>query len=136
MWIVVRRDDANWEGSPVVSVGGEIDAATAPKLRDQLLELLHRQTPRLVLDLSQVTVCDSRGQDALVRTAQRAELLGGKLTLAAAPPEIADAIGAAALRRRVPIQRSAEATAPRRAPRIHHPASVAAEDGPEEGGPE
>ena len=103
MWLVIKHDEVNCDGYPTAAIGGEINAATAPELRDQLLEVLHRESPRLTLDLSEVTICDSAGLDAFARTAQRAELLGGHMTLAAAPPEIVTAIRTAGLHHRLPI---------------------------------
>lgn len=119
MWLTIKHDEEHWDGHPIATIGGEINAATAPGLRDQLLDILHRQSPHLVLDLSQVTACDSTGLDAFARTAQRAELLGGNVTLGAAPPEIANAIRAAGLHHRLPIHpaQARDPEAPYRSPR-------------------
>jgi anti-sigma B factor antagonist len=85
MWLTL-----NGGASPprVVQVHGDIDLASAARLRDQLTELLHRHTPHLVIDLSEITFCDAGGLTALLATARRAELLGGELVLASPTPHL------------------------------------------------
>lgn len=57
----------------VLSVGGELDIASAPGLRDQLAEL-DRPGPRLVVvDLSDVPFMDSTGLSVLVTAKKRLE---------------------------------------------------------------
>lgn len=72
----------------VVRAYGEIDLATAPRLRDRLTEILHRHGPHVILDLSGITFCDSSGLAAMLGTARRAELLGGELVLASPSPHL------------------------------------------------
>ena len=63
-------------GYPVVTVAGEIDIATATRLRERLFELAASGRP-LVADLDQVRFIDSAGLAALVGAANRAAALGG-----------------------------------------------------------
>src|SRR5205823_1123307 len=70
----------------ITTLRGELDIASAPALRDQLLDLLHPATSRLILDLSAVSYADASGVAVLVGTRRRAALLGGYLHLAAPPP--------------------------------------------------
>ena len=59
-------------GYPVVTVAGEIDVATAARLRERLFELAAGGRP-LVTDLNQVRFIDSAGLAALVGAANRAD---------------------------------------------------------------
>jgi anti-anti-sigma factor len=70
----------------IATLCGELDIASAPALRDQLLDLLRPATSRLVLDLSAVSYADASGLAVLVGTGRRAGLLGGFLRLAAPAP--------------------------------------------------
>lgn len=60
----------------VIRVSGSLDFAAAPALREQLIDVLHRGTSLLVLDLSGVPSCDSAGLAVLIGTQRRARLLG------------------------------------------------------------
>ena len=80
----VRRKD----GYTIVTIGGEIDIARTPVLREELLGLLRPGASRLIVDLSGVTFCDASGLAVLVGVARRAGLLGGSLRLAAPAPLI------------------------------------------------
>jgi anti-sigma B factor antagonist len=56
----------------VVSVVGEVDMATAPRL-SQALELVDERVARVVIDLTQVTFLDSSALNALVRCQRQLE---------------------------------------------------------------
>jgi anti-sigma B factor antagonist len=71
-------------GITIAELAGELDIATAPALREQLLGLLRPGSSRLIVDLSKVTYCDSSGLAVLVGAGRHARLLGGFLHLAAA----------------------------------------------------
>jgi anti-anti-sigma factor len=67
----------------VVKLSGGLDFAAAPALREQLIDVLHRGTGLLILDLSHVLSCDPAGLAMLVGTQRRARLLGIMVRLAA-----------------------------------------------------
>ena len=72
----------------VVHVTGEIDLETGPRLREFLateLNQLAAPAGDLLLDLTEVTFCDSSGLQALVATLRRARLLGVRLVLRVVP---------------------------------------------------
>jgi len=75
-------------GITIAELTGELDIASAPALRDELLGLLRPGSSRLVIDLSRVSFCDASGLAVLVNTARRAMLLGGFLRLAAVSPQV------------------------------------------------
>ena len=61
----------------VVTVSGEIDIATGPKLREGLLGAIGRYGARLALDLGGVTFMDCAGLNVLLAAHRRARLEGG-----------------------------------------------------------
>jgi anti-anti-sigma factor len=72
------------QGDTVVKLCGELDIASAPDLREQLLVMLDRHQPRrLVLDLSDLEFMDSSGTAVLVNTERRARMLGCTFALVA-----------------------------------------------------
>ena len=74
------------DGVSIAELSGELDLASAPGLREELLGLLRPGASRLVLDLSRVTFCDASGLAVLVGASHRARVLGGFLRLAAVSP--------------------------------------------------
>ena len=79
-------------GYCVATLSGELDMASVPELRDQLLGLLRPDACRLIVDLSHVSSCDASGLAVLVGTNRRARLLGGVLRLAAPAPPVIEAL--------------------------------------------
>ena len=73
----------------VVALGGDLDIASVPVVREGLLSLLSPGASRLVIDMSAVRYADASGLEVLVSTRRRAVLLGGTLRLAALQPEVA-----------------------------------------------
>ncbi len=59
-------------GRPALTVRGELDIATAPRLAEAVESLLSQQPQSLVVDLTGTTFLDSSGARELVRTARRA----------------------------------------------------------------
>ena len=76
---VAVEDHDGWR---VLRLAGEIDVATAPGLRDRLVQLLGQGPPRLVVDLDGVTFLDSMGLAALVSGLKRGGARDGDLRLA------------------------------------------------------
>lgn len=70
-----------FSGRTVIRLNGGLDLAAAPELREQLIDVLHRGTELLILDLSHVRSCDAAGLAVLIGTQRRAELLGTKVRL-------------------------------------------------------
>jgi anti-sigma B factor antagonist len=80
---VCRSDSAKC----TVAVEGELDLATAPKLRSRLVEALGAGFRELTLDLSRVDHMDSTGLAVLIGLRER--LKGeGRLVVAGAPPSV------------------------------------------------
>ncbi len=71
----------------VVTIRGDLDAATAPKLRDALEDLGdHVAGPNVVVDIEGVTFIDSSGVYVLVQAVKAMQALGGSLRLSGANP--------------------------------------------------
>jgi anti-anti-sigma factor len=73
----------------IIRLGGALDVAAAPALRERLIGVLHRGTSLLILDLSGVLSCDASGLAVLIGTQRRARLLGSAVRLAAPSPPVA-----------------------------------------------
>jgi anti-sigma B factor antagonist len=66
----------------VVSVAGEIDLYTAPRLQSELTSALGASPTRLIVDMSGVGFCDSTGINVLLAALRQARECGGELILA------------------------------------------------------
>ena len=87
------------DGAVIVAIGGDLDIASAPAVRERLLSLLRPGVCRLVIDMSAVRYADASGLAVLVSTQRRAVLLGGGLRLAAPRPEVAGVLTVTGLSR-------------------------------------
>ena len=66
----------------VVAPRGRLDLASAPTLRERLRQLIGSGTPRLVVDLGDVTFVDSSGLGAVIGGLKAARQAGGDLRIA------------------------------------------------------
>lgn len=90
-------------GTTIAEPAGELDIASAPALREQLLSLLRPGSSRLVIDLSKVSICDANGLAVLVGVGRQARLLGGFLRLAALSPQANRVLHITGLHRHLPV---------------------------------
>ena len=73
----------------IVTICGEIDLYTAPRLHSELAGLLADGMPaRVVVDMSGVEFCDSTGMNVLLSCLRRARERGGELEIAAPKPAV------------------------------------------------
>jgi anti-sigma B factor antagonist len=89
-------------GYVVATLSGELGIASAPALREQLLDLL-RAASHLIIDLAAVEHADASGLAVMVGSGRRARLLGGSLRLAAPSPEVARVLSATGMDRHLNI---------------------------------
>jgi anti-anti-sigma factor len=75
-------------GIVLVRMPTEVDLATAPALRDELLGALNRDGVHLVVDALDVRFMDSSGVNALVRARDRAAALDGSLHVVTGSPGV------------------------------------------------
>lgn len=72
-----------------MSVTGEIDLYTAPRLHSELMSALAGAAPvQLIVDMAGVEFCDSTGMNVLLAAQRRAREGGGDLQLASPRPAI------------------------------------------------
>lgn len=71
------------EGHAVVLVVGELDAATAPRLRDELIVLCEEGIDRILLDCRRLAFVDSFGLGVSVAAKKRLSQQGNALCLVA-----------------------------------------------------
>src|SRR5436305_4899168 len=69
---------ADWQ---VLTVKGEVDVTTTPRVRAQLISLLSEGTPHLIVDLEGVDFLDSSGLGALVAGLKLARSRSGELRI-------------------------------------------------------
>jgi anti-sigma B factor antagonist len=73
----------------VVTVSGEIDLYTAPRLRGELASVLAvDHAVQVLVDMSGVGFCDSTGMNVLLAAMKRAGEQGGSLSLAGLRPAV------------------------------------------------
>lgn len=66
----------------VVTVTGEVDLYTSPKMREAILGGISRRRPHVVVDLSGVSYMDSSGIATLVEALQATRKRDGRLVIA------------------------------------------------------
>ena len=75
-------------GTPVVSVMGEVDMATAPSLEQALLDATEDRTGEVIVDLTGCNFFDSTGLHALLATREQLERSNRPLTVALSNPSV------------------------------------------------
>jgi len=75
-------------GVPVLDVGGEIDVATSPRLKELLTGLIEGGSALVIVNLTEVTFIDSTGLGALAAAVRDARAVGGDLRLVVTSPQI------------------------------------------------
>jgi anti-sigma B factor antagonist len=76
------------ENIPVVSISGDVDLESSPKLREFLKSKSVKKTPALVLDFTGVNYIDSSGLATLIEYYQAVQGFHGKLALACLSPRV------------------------------------------------
>ena len=93
-------------GGAVMWLSGELDMATAPELRQAIVAAVADGATDLVLDLSEVSFCDSVGLGIIVGGLKRARSQGGDLRLRAVPARLAETLALTGLDRAITIEPS------------------------------
>jgi anti-sigma B factor antagonist len=73
---------------PIVSISGDVDLESSPKLREYLKPKTAKKTPALVLDFTGVNYIDSSGLATLIEYYQSVQAFKGKLALACLSPRV------------------------------------------------
>jgi anti-anti-sigma factor len=88
-------------GEAVVSVGGELDIATADTAVSDLTRLIDRHHGPVIVDLSALRFCDARGLSALLRITRYAEQGDHRFRFASPSPSLVRLLRITALDRRL-----------------------------------
>lgn len=73
------------QGFTVVSMAGDIDMHTSPKLRGELLTLIQKRPSALCIDFAGVSYIDSSGIATFVEGLKGMKSYGGRMLLCAVP---------------------------------------------------
>lgn len=103
------------DGWALVRVTGEVDVATAPRLRERLIGVISDGQPRVVLDLDGVDFLDSTGLGVIVSALKRTRSHGGDLRVVSTRPSVRQLFALTGLDLAMPVVDSA-AEAVRSAP--------------------
>lgn len=90
----------------MVFVSGELDGATAPELRQRLLELHAQGEHRLIVDLDGTDVIDEMGLGVLLGGAWRARARGGSFALVCTSSRIGEVLALSGMDRAVAVHPS------------------------------
>lgn len=91
----------------VLFLSGELDMATAPRLRQAIVGAIADGAGDLVLDLGEVSFCDSVGLGIIVGGLKRARSHGGDLRLRAVPARLAETLALTGIDRAITVESSA-----------------------------
>ena len=106
--VQVEELSGKGDGWSCARVAGELDIATAPKLREQLLGAISAHGPQVVVDLTDVGFLDSTGLGVIVGVLKRARTLGGDLRLVCPNANIRRVFEITALDRTMPLADSVD----------------------------
>ncbi|GAA1789656.1 STAS domain-containing protein [Actinomadura chokoriensis] len=96
--ISLMRDDR----CTVVRVQGDIDVVSRTRFEETLFEVVDSDEP-VVVDMREVTFCDSTGLNALVAANRRALQRDGHIALVALPPRVQRVFRITGIDRYIPI---------------------------------
>jgi anti-sigma B factor antagonist len=99
------------DGATIVSVGGEIDVYTAPRLRDQITDLVGDGVYDLIIDMEAVEFLDSTGLGVLVGGLKKVRAHNGSMQLICTQDRLLKIFRITGLAKVFTIHGSAEAAA-------------------------
>lgn len=104
----LRTDVSSLDGWTVVTIYGELDVASAPALRERLIELVSEGSTHLVLDLEGLDFLDSTGLGSIISALKRARTNDGDLRLVCTQSRIRRLFEITALDKAFPLHASLE----------------------------
>jgi anti-sigma B factor antagonist len=113
----VAKDQQAHAGATVLTITGELDLATIGVLKDAVGAELDVKTAPVILDLSDLTFCDSTGLGSFVALHRQAAAAGTTIALAGPRKRVADLLQISGINQVVPVFESvAEAVATQATP--------------------
>jgi len=105
--LAVQVDDR--DGWAVAHVHGDVDMTTAPRLREQVIDVVVRGQPNVVLDLQGVDFIDSTGLGVVIGLLKRTRSQGGDLRLVSTRSALRKVLELTALDHALPLADTVEA---------------------------
>jgi anti-sigma B factor antagonist len=93
----------NQEGFVVVRVTQRLDASTTPEFEKRCVEIISADTPRMVLDFSNLEYISSAGLRSILATAKKLQALGGGLSLCGLSGLVEEVISVSGFDRVLPV---------------------------------
>jgi anti-sigma B factor antagonist len=108
----VHAGDPAADGPPgvLLTIAGELDVASSPRLEAELRQLLDAGNIRVVIDMADVEFIDASGIGLLVTAADRARAEGGYLLLRRPTERTRRVIDVLGLNGALPVRRDLERT--------------------------
>jgi anti-sigma B factor antagonist len=104
--LVVQVQDG--DGWTVVRASGDLDLTTAPRLREQVVQVVTSGQPSVILDLEGVDFVDSTGLGVIVGLLKRTRSQGGDLRLVSTRRSLQKVLELTSLDRALPLARTVE----------------------------
>jgi anti-sigma B factor antagonist len=96
------------DGVSILSLSGEIDVYTAPRMRQAIVDLVDAGSVNIVIDMEKVDFLDSTGLGVLVEGLKRIRTRGGSLSLVVTQDKIVKIFDITGLNKAFPIHGSLE----------------------------
>ena len=93
-------------GWAVLAVEGEVDLATAPRLREALINLVGEGQAQIIVDLSTTEFLDSTGLGAIVTGLKRVRAKDGDMRVVCTSPRVCKVFEITSLDRVIPLYAS------------------------------
>ncbi len=103
---MLQLEESHEDVVSVITLRGDIDAYTAPLLRQRLVDLVDEGEVNLIIDLGQVEYLDSTGVGVIFEGLRRVKTKGGTIDLVAGPGRIRRIFDSLGLSKDVPIHGS------------------------------
>ncbi|MGH9282370.1 MAG: STAS domain-containing protein, partial [Acidimicrobiales bacterium] len=91
------------DGCAILAVSGEVDLATAPRLREALASVVADGHLNVVVDLSEIEFLDSTGLGALVTGLKRVRARGGDMKVVCTSPRVCKVFEITSIDKVVPV---------------------------------
>jgi anti-sigma B factor antagonist len=97
------REERSEGGELILTIAGELDLATAPKVREPLERAIEAGTNRVVVDMLECGFIDSTGLGVLLHAAKRLEEDGGAMALVCVDDQIKRLLELTMIDRTIPV---------------------------------